>query len=347
MRSIGFTLICWVILVSCHEKLPQSGYIGENYRSAPQNFYIISPLDASPKSGVNFSTGGKVNLQAEFSHSISYFVKMKGLNSNASFSISGIGQKIEGNNSIWDGSHDGIQFFRAGEKVAIELSFLGSPIISRDTIIIQRTKVYGIFLSDFETTSPAWNTFEPIGPGTETEINRQETGIPTIQGQGYYRIKGFDLNANYYINGVGYTTGKILAPNTNADDVFFNLFVYGNGVTSTKLSIDFAEDDNSDNVFGNTGAPSYKAEEDQLTWQIPVTWKGWKLISIRYSQIPFSKDLPGGAGLGMKGNNKREPHKLHQMGFVLLTDPAKSAGDLIFDYPTFTIGKPLQLKDEQ
>ncbi|MFN3403057.1 MAG: hypothetical protein ACK40G_03110 [Cytophagaceae bacterium] len=349
-KALVILPLCIALFSSCKKDLPEAGFIGEEYRSAPEGFNVTSDFVASPEI-VNFTstnpTQNKVTFNVTMSHAVTYFIELRGVTSGATYNFTGISDKLE-NNPIWDGSHDGISFFRGGEKVVARIKFLGSSISLTDTVIIQRAKVYGFLISDFESLNSGLTGLNWFGFGGEATTNGIEGIIPAIQGTRYFRIKGTDnIQPFYYVDGYGFQSGKFLAGYTNPDSVYFNILVYGNGVEATKLSVNFGEDDNNNGLNDDTGAPNYTVLEDQLTYEVKVDWKGWKWLSVKYSQIPFSRDMVGQGNLSAQGNYKREPHKIVKMGFILLTDPSKSPGDLIFDYPTFTIGKPLQLKDQQ
>jgi hypothetical protein len=93
----------------------------------------------------------------------------------------------------------------------------------------------------------------------------------------------------------------------------------------------FKEDENSD---GNTNA----ANEDQYDLEVRVNWTGWKLVSVRYSDLP---SLVNGQPATPKGNARHNPDKLGKISMLHLADPSAGFASSKIDYLIFT-DRPLE-----
>ncbi len=125
------------------------------------------------------------------------------------------------------------------------------------------------------------------------------------------------------------------------EDVYFNVFVYGTG-DGSKMLIDIKEDDNLDGEYSDRDDEFYQA-------QITLDFTGWKLFSFNYGGIDFSYQAPlVGIGCnsfefypGKYANQTKEPNNIIMVQFSLAAKDLGGTGQLIVDYPTFTLGKPL------
>lgn len=79
-----------------------------------------------------------------------------------------------------------------------------------------------------------------------------------------------------------------------------------------------------------------KNTDDGIQLKITVAHQGWKLISRRYSDIPFKTFN------ATTGNNLREPHKIILLDFGLQTKSKGKHAKVIIDYPCITVGGPLK-----
>ena len=84
-----------------------------------------------------------------------------------------------------------------------------------------------------------------------------------------------DFNANAYNNNVTFPFS------TNPENEYFNVLIYGDPdpkTNMTKALFQFKEDENANGTFNSNN-------EDEYDYEIKVNWEGWKLISIKYSDI--------------------------------------------------------------
>jgi hypothetical protein len=73
--------------------------------------------------------------------------------------------------------------------------------------------------------------------------------------------------------------------------------------------------------------------------QISINWVGWKLISIRYSDLVA---MVNGAPAAASGNDVFEPNKLMQINMLHLANPKSGYAKSKLDYIIFTQNNPLQ-----
>jgi hypothetical protein len=200
--------------------------------------------------------------------------------------------------------------------------------------------VKGTVKSDMESTSN--NRIENVLRDKNGDtIPGERPG--SVEGNFFYRMAGQDRiytgpgNSDYYIGGAGLAKPAYFGLDQDPSNVFFNIYIYGTGDPDAKLVINFDEDDDGKNGAEAGGlSENYILYEDEYAWEVPVSWKGWKLVSVRYSELKLSGD-------GMKstrGNKKPEPNRIAKMGFVLLTLSRGGRTSIIFDFPNFTMGKP-------
>ncbi|GAL87013.1 hypothetical protein CHU_1278 [Sporocytophaga myxococcoides] len=350
---LWFAVFCACFLgISCKRDKHPEKMIGPEYKNADPGFFVVNDaFTATPSSKIDF-TKGVVSFDSKFSQEVTYFLTLTGT-SGASVSFTGKGSDLS--KVKWDGGHNGLYFFTANDQVTAELSFLGSNIVLKSNpLTIAKPKSYGVLVGeDFEPFKAGhkkwpsgWYTFtgeaesgkngayngifqyptssiivDPTDPNSEV-IN----SVKPPSGSKYYFISGTDANNDFYIDGAGGEIALNLATN-NPDSVYYNVFVYGRGFVSDKGSLKIQEDDN--------GSGKVEDHEDELFYDFKITWTGWKLISVKYSDLSFTKDAK------FKGNKIREPKKAGKVGFTLLSDPSGATTRYGFDYPVFTYGKPL------
>jgi hypothetical protein len=81
------------------------------------------------------------------------------------------------------------------------------------------------------------------------------------------------------------------------------------------------------------------AELDEYDFKINVDWSGWKLISIKYSDIFYLvNDKPATP----KGNGLHNPNKLSKISMLHLANPNNGFAETKLDYLMFSNNKPLQ-----
>ena len=76
------------------------------------------------------------------------------------------------------------------------------------------------------------------------------------------------------------------------------------------FKLEFYEDDDQNGFWS-------QSEEDMLFYEFLVDWNGWKMISVKYSDLEISSNPTSGGS----GNKIREPNKISKVRTLLLADP--------------------------
>lgn len=352
-------MISGVVLYSCTRK--KVDYLGPEYLSAPSN---ISATGLTVSTPVDF-TIEKCTLSVTFNARVSYKVTYTGASSGATRSYDGVASFVDASSpgGLWDGSHDGINFFRSGETVNVKISFFRSTYSesSSTTITTQRNyldisnpNIIGLLPSNgYETglgTFPSQFTFLSI-PGCTSGLAVVNSTLGAPEGLNCFQLEGKSCQADgYFIGGIQHRKTGFFLPATWTDpsQIYFNLYVYGEGNKNGRLSLEFHEADLSNDATKpkqECGPPPTNinvGEHDRCTddaWvvQIPIDHVGWKLISVKYSDMTANASITNGGS----GNKIKEPGRVHriQMGLLSLPTPSQYIKSYM-DFPTVTYGAP-------
>jgi hypothetical protein len=337
MKTIfKFSIAILIALSACHRE--KNDFLGPAYISVPDGFNVTA-FSGTP-SPVDFMSS-IVKFNSTFTHSVSWTLTIKGQKSGAFRQIKGISKGFT--NVRWNGSHDGIAFFRKGEQATATLSFYGTTYTSAITIDITDVPDFtlcGQFPQngDFEDTSkihfPNWARFNVAEQGVDSmAIDYNGNVVPAIQGKKYYYIKGLGTQA-VFVDGIQYVGPMMPALPATPDNVWVNMFIYGTGNANTAVDIEYQEADADGTNFGYTGT-----DDDAFVAHITVDHVGWKLFSFKYSSLVPSAN----ANFGGSGNKIHEPSTLMSFDLVLLkkSDP-NSPVEVYFDYPIITVGGPFK-----
>ena len=93
----------------------------------------------------------------------------------------------------------------------------------------------------------------------------------------------------------------------------------------------FEEDENGDGLFT-------AASEDRYAKEIKVDWVGWKLISVKYSDLV---SLVDGAQVTPNGNGNHDSNKIKTINMLHLANPNSGFAKSKLDYIIFTENGPL------
>lgn len=356
--SLVIILVLLVVVIACNRKKQE--LIGPSYVAAPEGLVVTSFTSSSvPPAAVNFVLT-KVTFNASFTGTVTWILTIVGQQSGAVYEVSGTGNGFT--NLVWGGSHTGLFFFRTGETVTATLSFYGSSLKESLDVKIGTKANFNTCQSgnypknaDFETPvqvlppSGNWASFNyPAGTivnvdqgitgvdddTTQFPIDRKGNRVPAVQGKNFYYIKGLGDSPSF-VSGLLYN--KVIGPDsiktTDPNNLWFNVLIYGSGDINAGLDIEFQEADvPGNNVYDQT-------LDDAWVYHLELKHVGWKLFSIKYSDLSRSTNPE----LGGHGNNKKEPNRLRQFAFVLLKKQNPSSPvEVFFDYPIFTLGEPFK-----
>jgi hypothetical protein len=368
-----FCLLSLIIAgIGCKREEP----IGAEYVTAPDNLEVLS--FGADKDAYNLANE-PVKFSGKLSHRVSWIITLKGTESGAVKEIRGLSDSISPATTTWNGNHDGLYFFKKGETVVAELSFIRSKrnLTREDSFVLNGTRSYGnsivLFYDGFEYTPELLSAADPgkvpfdadtLGAksidfpedGERIHIERFDTTTKTpfrpVQGNNSFYLYGVDGNKTYFIAGVRHYypdaadtiahTYFNFPPGTTNEDLYFNFYIYGTGNGTTRAAIACAEDDNGDNTYVDKSTPGtgfVKAggrSEDVWEYPFKITWTGWKLMSVRYSdfQRSVSPDYGG------TGNGVRQLKQIKKITFNLLSDPPGNAAEYYVDFPIITFGAP-------
>ncbi|MBN2190603.1 MAG: hypothetical protein JW728_05250, partial [Candidatus Aureabacteria bacterium] len=140
-------------------------------------------------------------------------------------------------------------------------------------------------VDDFEDgdySSPEWWTFDRINP----RVVKNSDGD---KGKGKYSLEIDGEVQGWYSGGMGiYVADKSDCEKSGS----IVMDIYGYGKDSGQIKIEAADDDNMN--WECEQDDNYKLiKDDQLVYQFPVNWEGWKTV-----RIPFSMFKDSNPGIG-------------------------------------------------
>ncbi len=330
-KSYLFLFLILPVLFSCR-KDEKNIFEGPNLNDVYGAFSIIEPLTHNVDS-VDFSLGETVSFAAQLSKIVDWKITITGQTSGAVKRIEGTASTIDASVATWMGNTTDLPIFK-NEICKIQLTFDGENDTLESVIKIINPKInQGFLVADFETGfNPGWSTFIQSGADMDFQI---KTDSNAAQGNSYYNMAG-TVNWDWLIGYVYFNANSYGAPHypltANPDNLYFNLMVYGEpGLQNTLLLFQFQEDDDGNGAFNNTS-------EDLYSFEIPVTWAGWKLVSIKYSDIPC---LVNGQPSTPNGNGQHNPDKLQQINMLDLANPVSGYASTKIDYIILTENAPL------
>ncbi|MEM9024934.1 MAG: hypothetical protein AAGB22_14410 [Bacteroidota bacterium] len=304
-------------------------------------FEVVTPL-TQDRTTVDFSQGETVEFMALFTVRTPWQLRIEGLTSGAVKIIESNEKDVSGAVARWNGSITFAPTFAAGERCVATMTFTDQPDTLRsDTILITGARPLptgGTLISDFEDENQDLDAFSE-GQFEETDLGISDA-FPAAIGDKFFYMRGRDNNGSFFVSGVGISA--MAAQNTqyyplttqNASSVYFNAFIYGEGLANTQAVIEFQEDDNLDGTYT-------PAQEGTYRTTITVDWVGWKLVSFRMDELELSPN----AGLGnIDANGRQEIDRIINIQLVLISIGAQSAEPVGFgtDYAIFTVGQPFE-----
>ena len=120
--------------------------------------------------------------------------------------------------------------------------------------------------------------------------------------------------------------------NANPENVYFNMMVNGDSTLSptneanSLFKLEFYEDENQDGYYDQN-------TEDRLEVEFNVDWNGWKMISIKYSDLILAWNSGG--------NAIREPNKILKFRTLLLANPESGFAKADVDYIVWSEGSTI------
>ena len=310
--------ILTAFFISCEK----GGVEGPNLNDLYGELTILENLEVVGDSA-NFELNEAMHFTASFSKIVDWKITITGLSSDAKKIISGKSNFISASNSKWSGGVTSLPFFKDEENCSVILTFQSHNDSLFKMVKINGAKTYGngseLIITDFEggfnpNFSPTFfnsgmiKRIEDVGPGEGNRFLAQESapnGCPW----------------DWLIGYVTYPSDQWLQQgvlSADPDNVYFNIMVKGdstlsappNNTPNSLFKLEFFEDENQDNYWN-------QGDEDMLYYEFLVDWNGWRMISIKYSDLLASTDPNNGGG----GNKIREPNRILKVRTLLLADP--------------------------
>ena len=236
MKSIKSGIIVFILLlsmVSCKRDYTDKGYIGPAVRQASAKF---TATGFSVQGPCDFSTASNYpSFNVTMNEDVSWTIVLTGQRSGATKTITRTSQGFGGvypNDAIWDGSHDGINYFETGEIVSAVLTVAGWNSSLSTTFTLNGAQVWSNSIipchlatvsTDFESktgndsvwvgngaptmfdlqTKPATLSFRYIpGEWPLANLIKQNSTFQAPEGQYFCRAQGSFNNFTASANGV-------------------------------------------------------------------------------------------------------------------------------------------------
>jgi hypothetical protein len=295
-------------------------------------FTVVTGLESS-RDSVDFQAGENVFFSAVLSKTIAWQLRIVGEESGAEKIVTGLSKTIDETSYTWEGSTTNLPMFRT-ENCRVELTFAGEPDTLTTTVKVVQPKVNsGFVVADFDSGfNPGWTFFFQSGLDMNFSIITDGTAP---QGNKHYNMQG-TVDWDYLIGLINFKASAYGSPtyplNANPDNVYFNVMIYGDPVfTNSIVLFQFEEDEDGNGTFTS-------ASEDMYSLEVKVDWIGWKLVSIKYSDIP---SLVSGAPSPANGNAVHNSDRISSINMLHLANPATGKARSKLDYLIFTENGPL------
>lgn len=333
MKRITLFILCISILaISCRKDT--SKFDGPNVSEIYSDFALLENFKVS-KDSVNFSNSESVNFSATFNKIVDWEIRIVGNTSKATKIISGESKTISVSNASWNGSTSIFPMFgKESCKATLHIKDI-SDTFDVNVKIVGTKATPGFIIADFEAgLNAAWTKFIQSGANMDFKV---KTDSLAPQGKNYLNMAG-TVNWDYLIGlidfpATAYGSSTTFPLSTNPEDVYFNCLIYGVPNTNQSLVLfQFKEDENADGTINANN-------EDEYDYQITVDWTGWKLVSIKYSDIVT---LSNGSPTTPKGNGLHNPDKIGKISMLHLANPNDGFASTKIDFIMFTNSKPLE-----
>ncbi len=324
MKNTLILLAVVLFAFSCRKE-EAGNFDGPDLTDVYGEFKVLTVLTASD-TVVDFSAGQSVHFNCELTKLSDWKLTITGLTSGAQKIIMGASRTLDETTALWDGSTTEFPVFRE-EECAVQLTFDGEVDTLTSSVTITGRKVNkGFVVADFETGwNNGWFTFIQSGANMDFSI-KSDSISPEFDH--YYNMQG-EVNWDWLVGLIDFKASAygedVLPLSSNGDNLYFNALVYGEkGLPNSLVLFRFDEDDNEDGYFTETA-------EDQYSYEVAVDWEGWKLISIKYS------DMLGSGN----GGDIHNPNKLNKVSVLHLANPESGFAKSGLDLMIFTENGPL------
>jgi hypothetical protein len=332
-KKLSILLVLAITLsVSCRKN--KTDFDGPSINDIYSNFKLLETFKAD-RDSVNFSEGQQVVFTAKFNKIVDWTITITGSTSKSVKEIKGTSKTIDASNAAWNGSSTKFPIFTQENCIAKLTIKDVTDTFSVSEKIVGTKKIEGFMIADFEAgIKTGWTRFAQSGANMDFQV-KTDTLAP--EGKKYMNMAG-TVNWDWLIGlidfpATAYGAAKTFPLSTNPDAVYFNCLIYGVPSTNPTLVLfQFKEDENADGVINaNT--------DDEYDYQVNVDWVGWKLISVKYSDMSY---LVNGVPGTPKGNGLRNPDKIGKISMLHLANPNDGFASSKLDLMIFTENGPVQ-----
>lgn len=233
-----------------------------------------------------------------------------------------------------------------------------------DSPIEMRNGVKHILVDDFDAAyyQEVNSMAEGLAPD-QNDIN-VSFGVSeniVLSGSQSYYMRGQDINDNSWSGGINSanllefyrgqdSTALPVDSGIKPENLYFNIFIYGTGKPNTSVQMKVYELDDKPgsasadvktvmdvyNFAKESSSNAYnQAQNDGYIFDIEVTWTGWKLVSVPYSDFRVSND----PNTGGNGDRTKESFRIVGFGISLLSFPTSGQlTEAYIDRVTMTVG---------
>lgn len=317
---------------------------------------------------------------SKFNEEVTWEIQVSGKTSGAVKKIKNTGDQINADNGEWlFGRSSNEFFFQENEELSIKLMITGlDSVYSINDLVFGReydwhkktvNGVKHIVVDKFDRDVPEGDDTLSHRRGLEgfaddAKDSDVESGLTDLRVQGLkgYAMSGFDANSNSWILSknhdrllellIGDDVSELpISENVSADDLYFTVYVYGDkNYPNSAVELKVYEVDNGELStrqslldYASNGANAYdQGANDGWIYRIPITWNGWKEVTVPYSAFAAGSSPSAGGG----GNRVKQPNRISAMALSMLCYP--TAGEEVaatVDYLVITEGGYPQFKN--
>ena len=327
MKKLSYLfLLLSIIFISCEKEGIEGPNLNDLFGelSIVEVFKVINDSASFDNESAYFT--------AKFSKIVDWKISITGLSSGAEKVILGKSNEITSINSLWSGEVTALPFFKE-ENCSVLLTFPSHTDSVYRSFNISVAKQYGngseLVVSDFE------NGFNPNFTNffQSTCLKKIETGGAGQSDR--YLVQEGTCDWDWLIGYVDYPASHWFDQgilNANPDNVYFNMMINGDSTLSptneanSLFKLEFYEDENQDGYYDQN-------TEDRLDHEFNVDWNGWKMVSIKYSDLILAWNSGG--------NAIREPNKVLKFRTLLLANPESGFAKADVDYIVWSEGSAI------
>ncbi len=324
-------LIALSFITSCTKNTKE--FDGPSIDDIYSEFTVINAFKAD-RDSVDFANGERVSFTATFNKTVEWKLTITGLQSAAVKIIEGKSPKLDANNAIWDGSVSDFPMFKAENCTAVLTIKDVTDTFTLNEKILSRKSLGGFIVADFETgEKPGWTKFIQSGANMDFRI---KTDNAAPEGNSYLNMAGtvnWDwLIGLYDFKAIAYG-GPVFTLNPNPEALYFNCLIWGEPNTNQSIVLfQIMEDEDANGSFN-------ASNEDQYDLEVKVDWVGWKLVSVKYSDLV---SLSNGQPITPKGNGLHNPNKISQISMLHLANKDLGFASSKLDLIIFTENGPVK-----